>query len=87
MSVNDPREAELPDVGVLRIEDAETGEVVELDTSKAKVREEYRTQAAKRRQELTSAIRRSGVDFLEFSNGGDWMPALMNFFRQRRHRA
>lgn len=87
MSVNDPREDELPDVGVLRIEDAETGDVVELDTGKAKVRDEYRDRAAKRREEMTSAIRGSGVDFLEIVNGVDWMPALMNFFRKRRSKA
>ncbi|MCP5544531.1 MAG: DUF58 domain-containing protein [Akkermansiaceae bacterium] len=87
MSVNDPREEELPDVGVLRIEDAETGEVVELDTGKAKVREAYREQAVKRRQDMKAAIRGSGVDHLEFTSGGEWLPQLMGFFRQRRHRA
>lgn len=87
ISVNDPREGELPDVGVLRIEDAESGEVVELDTGKARVREEYRSQSLRRRQEITSAIRGSGVDLLQFANGSDWMPELMNFFRNRRHRA
>lgn len=86
MSVNDPLEEHLPDVGVLRIEDSETGEVVEIDTGKTTVREQYHLQAVKRREAMTSAIRRSGVDFLEFSNGGDWMPALMNFFRNRRRR-
>ncbi|GAA5481077.1 DUF58 domain-containing protein [Haloferula sargassicola] len=87
MSVSDPREEELPDVGVLRIEDAETGEVVELDTSKAKVREAYRERSVKRRQEMKSAIRGSGVDHLEVAAGGEWLPQLMNFFRQRRSRA
>ena len=69
------------------LEDAETGEVVELDTGKAKVRDEYRDRAVKRREEMTSAIRGSGVDFLEIVNGVDWMPALMNFFRTRRSKA
>jgi uncharacterized protein (DUF58 family) len=87
LSVNDPREAELPDVGVLRIEDAETGEVVELDTGKAGVRAAYRDQAEKRRQEVMAAIRGSGVDHLEFTSGGEWLPRLMGFFRQRRQRA
>lgn len=87
MSVNDPREDELPDVGVLRIEDAETGEVVELDTGSAAVREAYREQAAKRRQEMKAAIRGSGVDHLEIAGGGAWLPQLMGFFSQRRHRA
>lgn len=87
MSVNDPREEELPDVGVLRIEDAETGEVVELDTGKEKVREAYREQAARRRREMKAAIRGSGVDHLEIASGGEWLPQLMGFFSQRRNRA
>lgn len=86
VAVNDPLESELPDVGVLRIEDAETGEMVQIDTGSAKVRESYRQQAIKRRERISSAVRRSGVDLLEFSAGGDWMPALMGFFKRRRAR-
>ncbi|MBB5351277.1 uncharacterized protein (DUF58 family) [Haloferula luteola] len=87
MSVNDPREDELPNVGVLRIEDAETGEDVELDTGKASVREAYRQQAARRRQEMKAAIAGSGVDHLEFTSGEEWLPQLMGFFRKRRHQS
>ena len=87
LSVNDPREEELPDVGVLRVEDAETGEIVELDTGKARVREAYRARAIERRQEMKAAIRGSGVDHLEFTSGDEWLPQLMGFFRNRRHRA
>jgi uncharacterized protein (DUF58 family) len=86
VAVNDPLEAELPDVGVLRIEDAETGELVELDTGNAKARESYGKEAAERRERIAGAVRRSGVDLLEFSTGGDWMPTLMGFFRKRRAR-
>ena len=86
VAVNDPLEAELPDVGVLRIEDAETGELVELDTGNAKARESYRKEAAGRKDRIAGAVRRSGVDLLEFSAGGDWVPALMGFFRTRRAR-
>lgn len=86
ISVRDPREDELPDVGLLRIEDAETGEVIELDTSKARVREEYKRQARESHQFITSAIKASGCDLLECHNGSEWMTSLMKFFRQRRHR-
>ena len=86
VSVSDPLEGELPDVGVLRIEDAETGEMIELDTGNPKARDSYRKQAADRKSRMASAVRRSGVDMLEFSAGGDWIPALMGFFRQRRKR-
>lgn len=86
IEVNDPLEADLPDVGVLRIEDAETGETIEVDTGSAKVRESYREAARERRGKVREAVRRSGVDFLEFTAGIDWMPALMGFFKTRRSR-
>jgi uncharacterized protein (DUF58 family) len=60
--------------------------MVQVDTGSAKVRESYRKQAVDRRERITSAVRRSGVDFLEFSAGHDWIPALMGFFNRRRAR-
>ncbi len=86
VSVTDPREEELPDVGRIRMEDAETGEVVELDTGKRHLREAYRNQSRERRLRTAATIRSAGVDLLEFMNGANWLPALMNFFRTRRQR-
>jgi uncharacterized protein (DUF58 family) len=87
VSVTDPREESLPDVGRVLIEDAETGEVVEIDTGSAKVRAAYQAQARKRRELTASRIRSLGVDLLEFVNGETWLPALMAFFRSRRQRS
>ena len=87
VSVTDPREESLPDVGRVLIEDAETGQVVEIDTGSAKVRAAYETQARKRRELTATRIRSLGVDLLEFVNGETWLPALMNFFQNRRQRA
>ena len=86
VAVTDPREEELPNVGRLYVEDAETGEVVELNTSKAKVRDTYRHQSRHRRARTAAVIRSTGVDLLEFTNGTNWLPALVNFFRKRRQR-
>ena len=86
VAVTDPREEELPDVGRLYVEDAETGDVVELNTSKAKVRDDYRHQSRHRRARTAAVIRSTGVDLLEFTNGTNWLPALVNFFRKRRQR-
>lgn len=86
VSVTDPREESLPDVGRICIEDAETGQVVEIDTSNAKVREAYETQSRQRREKTATRIRSLGVDLLEFINGENWMPALMGFFRNRRQK-
>jgi uncharacterized protein (DUF58 family) len=87
VSVTDPREETLPDVGRVFIEDAETGEVVELDTSSSKVRDAYHQQARSRREGIALKIRSLGIDFLECVNGENWMPSLMNFFSNRRQRS
>ena len=87
VSVTDPREESLPDIGRVLIEDAETGEVVEIDTGNARVRAAYQAQARKRREQTASRIRSLGVDLLEFVNGETWLPALMAFFQNRRQRS
>jgi uncharacterized protein (DUF58 family) len=87
VSVTDPREEELPDVGRLCVEDAETGRVVELDTGKRRVREAWRDKSRERRARTAATIRSTGVDLLEFTNGEKWLPELISFFRRRRHRA
>ena len=87
LSVTDPREESLPDVGRICIEDAETGLVVEIDTGSEKVRTAYEKQSRERREMTAARIRSLGVDLLEFINGENWMPELMGFFRKRRQRA
>ena len=87
VSVTDPREETLPDVGRICIEDAESGEVVEIDTGSAKVREAFKRQSRQRRELTATRIRSLGVDLMEFINGENWMPALMGFFRNRRQRS
>jgi uncharacterized protein (DUF58 family) len=87
VSVTDPREESLPDVGRIRIEDAESGQVVEIDTGNAKVRAAFETQSRRRRELTATRIRSLGIDLLEFINGENWMPALMGFFQSRRQRS
>ena len=87
VSVTDPREESLPDVGRICIEDAESGQVVEIDTGSAKVREAFEKQSRQRRELTATRIRSLGVDLLQFSNGENWMPALMGFFQSRRQRS
>jgi uncharacterized protein (DUF58 family) len=87
VSVTDPREESLPDVGRICIEDAESGQVVEIDTGNAKVREAFEKQSRHRREMTAARIRSLGVDLLEFVNGQNWMPELMGFFQNRRQRS
>lgn len=86
VSVTDPREETLPNVGRICIKDAESGQVVEIDTGSAKVREAYENQSRQRRERTATRIRSLGVDLLQFSNGENWMPVLMGFFQSRRQR-
>jgi uncharacterized protein (DUF58 family) len=87
VSVTDPREEILPDIGRICIEDAESGEVVEIDTGSARVREAFEKQSRQRRELTATRIRSLGVDLLEFVNGENWMPGLMGFFQNRRQRS
>ena len=86
VSVNDPRERELPDIGLLTIEDAETGEQVELDTTLPEIRDGFAGLADKRRKELRRSIRSAGVDLLELSTDKSYLPGLLNFFNSRERR-
>ena len=87
VSVNDPREIEIPEVGWVTIQDVETGELVEFDTSSAKAQETYKKIASERKQAVSKAIRSLGIDLLHFENGSDWKPQLMKFFQTRRHKS
>jgi uncharacterized protein (DUF58 family) len=84
--IEDPHERALPNVGVLSIEDAETGEVVELDTANPNVRDRFRQAAHERSRRLVSDLRSEGVDTLQLDTGSPYMPALQRFFKTRERR-
>src|SRR5215467_716624 len=84
--LHDPRENVLPPAGLLTIEDAETGELLELDSSRALVREKFARTNAERLAELDRALRRAGVDTLSFSTAEPFAQTLQRFFETRRGR-
>lgn len=86
LHLHDPRESALPPAGLLTVEDAETGELVELDSSRAAVRHKFATTNAERLAELDRAFRRAGVDTLRFSTAEDFAQTLQRFFETRRGR-
>jgi uncharacterized protein (DUF58 family) len=86
VSVTDPRELDLPDIGLVTLEDAETGEQIEIDTSKNQTRGAYRRAAERYYLEIARCLRASGVDQLEFSTATPYLPALMAFFGRRQGR-
>ena len=84
--VEDRREVALPSVGMLELEDAETGERVLLDTGDARVREEYAAVVHDARQERDRTFRRAGVDSISLRTGEPYVKALLRFFRMRERR-
>jgi uncharacterized protein (DUF58 family) len=84
--IEDPREKELPNVGVLALEDAETGEIIELDTANAAVRKRFNELAVERARRLVNDFRSEGVDTLELKTDAPYMPALQRFFKTRERR-
>jgi len=82
----DPRELELPSVGMIALEDAETGELVEIDTADRRLRSAYAEAAAERRVERRRALSRMGIDSVELFTDRSYVPALMALFRTRAHR-
>ena len=84
--LHDPRESALPPAGLLTLEDAETGELLEVDTNRAGVREKFARTNADRLAELDRALRRAGVDTLSFSTDQPFAQMLQSFFETRRGR-
>lgn len=84
--VVDPRERELPDIGIVTIEDAETGEQIQVDTSSRATLDAYAHLADKRQAELEKMLRRHGIDSIELQTDSDYIPALRGFFRTRERR-
>lgn len=84
--IADPREEELPAVGLVELEDAETGRRLLLDTSSADVRRTYAQAGRQRRESLRQLARSSRIDLIEVSTDGGHLDALVHFFQQREHR-
>ena len=85
--LDDPAERELPDIGVARLVDAETGAIAEVDTSSTAVRARYAREIARERTERQTLLRRLAVDEVEVPLERGYVDPLMRFFRTRETRA
>jgi uncharacterized protein (DUF58 family) len=86
ITLADPREQSLPDVGFITLRDAETGEVVEVDTHHPQVRLLFEQQATERSELLTTELRRAGVDQLSVNTAEPYTTSLRRFFESRERR-
>ena len=83
LRVYDPRENQLPPVGMMYLRDAETGEQMWVDTSDKKLREAYERYAFVREKELDAIFKRSGVDVANIRSDEDYVRALITLFKKR----
>lgn len=83
MQIFDPRETEIPRMGLIKIKDAETGKERWIDTSMKKVRLFYRKKWLQRRGELEQFLKRNGIDFVALQTDRDYVVPIMNFFKSR----
>lgn len=86
ITVADPREHSLPDVGFVTLRDAETGESIEVDTRHPEVRRLFVEHAADNQKNLADGLRRAGVDQLSISTAEPYSTSLRRFFEARERR-
>jgi uncharacterized protein (DUF58 family) len=84
--LHDPREDTLPPAGLLTIEDAETGELLEIDSSSSGVRDRFARTNAERLAELDGALRHAGVDTMRLNTAEPFAQILQRFFELRQGR-
>jgi uncharacterized protein (DUF58 family) len=86
LTVVDPTEEALPDVGVILLEDPETGEQIEVDTSRRAITGNYARLAGERAKELGTLFGSRGVDMVQLRTDRDYLPMLRSFFDRRGRR-
>ncbi len=86
LPISDPRERELPDAGILQFLDLETGEVLWIDSSLKKVREQYQQLANSFMEARNKIFRRNRIEFVDISTDRPYDVPLIKFFRERAKR-
>ncbi|MEO6970961.1 MAG: DUF58 domain-containing protein [Chthoniobacterales bacterium] len=86
LPIEDARERSLPDLGIVAIEDAETDELVELDTRNPQVRERFAQIAQERATQLRRVFNAEAIDSLRLETDQPYVAGLMSFFKNRTHK-
>lgn len=84
--LSDPREKDLPDIGMIVLEDSETGEQLYVDTHDRKFRERFHDAAQRREAELSAAFRRARIDVLNLSTEEQMLRSVVKFAVMRKNR-
>jgi uncharacterized protein (DUF58 family) len=84
VEIRDPREQELPNVGLLYLVDPETGRQLRVDTRSSRLRERFAAAAAAERSQVEQAFASLGVRHVVLGTSGDWLRPLVTFLKRRR---
>ncbi len=84
--IQDERERVLPGIGIITLEDAESGEQIEVNTMDRGTRQRFTDFADEHEAELSRTLRRNNIDAIALRTGEDYLPALRSFFKQRERR-
>ena len=82
--VGDRAERELPNVGILEVQDAETGDILTVDTSSGAFREAYAAELKKRFENRERLLKQAQVDRVDIDASGNYVDPLIEFFRRRK---
>jgi uncharacterized protein (DUF58 family) len=86
VSITDPREKNLPDIGLVELIDPETGKAMLVDSRDKALRAVFAAESEKRRQVLRAFFRANGIDEIPVSTESDYVDPLVKFFRKREKR-
>jgi len=84
--IRDERERSLPNIGIVTLEDAETGEQIEINTANSDTRFQFSELADETSAQLSRTLRRNNIEEIQLLTGEDYLPALRAFFKQRERR-
>ena len=86
VSITDPREIKMPDVGLVQLEDAETGEIITIDTGSSSFRKRYEQLSGSKMEDLKRLFRSMDIDHIDIRTGENYVSDLVKFFRNRERR-
>ena len=86
LRIHDEREEQLVDVGLMKVEDTETGDFKWIDTSNKTIRKEFRKNYLSFEEKLKKTLQHSAVDHINIKTGKDYVKPLINFFKNRRRK-
>ena len=86
VKISDPREIQVPDVGFIQFEDTESGEIIFIDTSNSKLRNEYLSNNTAQQLKFNKTMKSMKIDLIEISTDKPYIQNLLNFFRLREKR-